>query len=79
MRLGTVPLGTLLRNEKTALPTLYSVATTFASKLNSVAHFAALENSLPTCDTEQSTVMDFPLVMKYVNYRLVNISAVQVQ
>lgn len=79
MRLGTVPLGTLLRKEKTALPTLYSAATTFASKLNSVAHFAALENSPPTCETEQSTVMDFPLVMKYVNYRLVNISAVLVQ
>lgn len=79
MRLESIPLGSLLRKGKTVFPRSYSVATTFASKLKPVAHFAALENSVPTSITEKSTIMDFPLVMKYVNYRLFYIFKVLAQ
>lgn len=74
MILGTIPLGTPLRKGKTVFPMSYLVATTFASKLKPVAHVAALESSVSTGITEKSTVMDFPLVMKYVNYRAFYIS-----
>lgn len=79
MRLRTIYLGILLRKGKTVFPMSYSVATTLASRLKTVAHFAALENSVPTSIADQSTVMDFPLVTKYVNYRLFYISKVLVQ
>lgn len=79
VRLGTIPLDALLRKGKTVFPMSYSVATTFASKLKPVAHFAVLENSVSSSITERSTVMDFPLVMKYVNYRLFYVSKVLVQ
>lgn len=79
MRLGTIPLGTLPRKGKTVFPVLYSVATAFVSKLKPAAHFAALENNVSVGVTEKSTVMDFPLVMKYVNYRLFYISKVPAQ
>lgn len=50
----------------------------FASQLKPVARFAALENRVPASITERST-NDFPLVMKYVNYRLFYASKVLAQ
>jgi len=67
------------RKGKTVFPMSYSVSTTFAPELKPVVHFATLENSESTSITKKSTVTDFPLVMKYVNYRLFYISKVLVQ
>lgn len=55
------------------------VDTALASKLKPAAHFAALDGSVPTSVTEKNTVMDFPLVMKFVNCRLFYVSKVLAQ